>query len=446
MRETDTICARSTPSGAGGIAIVRLSGNEALAILKEITAREGFIPRRMTYCVALDERGDAIDEVMCVYLPAPRTYTREDMAEIQCHGSNTVAEKLLERCAALGARPAEPGEFTKRAFLNGRIDIAQAEAVMEMISSSGRAAARASVRQLEGGVSVFVKGCSEKIVDMLALIEATIDFPEEMEEEIVQEELIREIKGLIEEIDHRRDARSVRLLREGALIVLAGRPNVGKSSLMNALLQRERAIVTEIPGTTRDVLTERIHIGGIQAELSDTAGLRDTDDPVEKLGVERAKREAEQADIVLLVIDAGESPDPEELRQVEQSDVRTLICLNKTDKEGLRANDLRKYTQKKIWEVSARTGEGLQELLGEIERRLSGEIREDTLTVQRHLHLAGEAQGHLKRALDSLTSGIPLDVLSVHLEEALNALSEILDVNGREEVIDEIFSRFCVGK
>ncbi|MBQ6595222.1 MAG: tRNA uridine-5-carboxymethylaminomethyl(34) synthesis GTPase MnmE [Clostridia bacterium] len=446
MNETDTICARSTPPGEGGIAIVRVSGPEARSILDRASGREDLTAGRLTYCHIRGADGEDIDEVMAVYLPPPKTYTREAMAEIQCHGSDSVAGRILRRCIELGARPAEPGEFTRRAFLNGRIDITQAEAVMEIIGAGSEEAARASLRQLEGGVSAFVRRMQEGITSLLAVIGANIDFPEEMDEEVSREELYRGIRELLAEIGRKTDERAARLLREGASIVLAGRPNVGKSSLMNALLNYERAIVTEIPGTTRDVLTERIQIGGIWAEISDTAGLRDTKDPVERIGVERAREAADRADLLLVVIDAGEAVTEEIAEQMRSDDPRIMICLNKTDVPGLRKEQLRQITDKPVWEISARTGEGLRELTEEMERRIARHVDADALTVERHMHLAKKAEAALKEAAGALENRMPVDILSVHLEQALMYLGQITSVDGREQVIDEIFSRFCVGK
>ena len=448
----DTIAALATPVGVGGIAIVRLSGGEAEDILQKLfipaKSRECFASHELMYGRCVDADGGTLDEVMAVLMRAPRSYTREDVAEIHCHGGGVSAGAVLSRCLALGARMAQPGEFTKRAFLNGRIDLSRAEAVMQLIGAQGEAAARASVRQLEGGVSAFVKGVSERLTGVLALLEASTDFPEEVEEEVASEQVVSDLRAILSELRAKCDERGARVLREGASIVLAGRPNVGKSSLMNALLNQERAIVTAIPGTTRDVLTERISLGGVVAELSDTAGQRDTSDPIEKLGVVRAQRAAERADVVLIVLDAAEALDAGDAELVKNADGRAVICLNKSDlKPVLTAQALKDMTGAKILEISARTGEGIAALVDELTRRVApDEEGGGVLTVQRHIELAKSAADSLELAARAVEEGLPLDTAAIDLRLALASLAEITGENATEAVIDRVFSDFCVGK
>jgi len=450
--KSQTIAAIATASGAGGIAIVRISGDLAEDILKDMfipaVDRGHFESHRMMYGHVVDENGEALDEVMAVLMRAPSTYTREDVAEIHCHGGGVSANAVLERALALGARMARPGEFTKRAFLNGRVDLARAEAVMQLIGASGQAAARASLRQLEGGVSGFVRRVSEELKEVLALLEASTDFPEEVEEEAAAEEVAARLRGVIGDIRSRGDARSARLLREGASIVLAGRPNVGKSSLMNALLDQERAIVTDIPGTTRDVLTERITIGGVVAELSDTAGRRATEDPIERIGVDRAQRAAEGADVVLIVLDAAEEMDESDAALVKGADERAVICLNKSDlKPVLTVERLRAMTDAVILETSSQSGQGISDLMAELGRRISaGEENSGQLTAQRHIELAHSAADSLDRAVAAIDGGMPLDTAAIDIRQALSQLAEITGENATEAVIDRVFERFCVGK
>lgn len=455
MLPTDdrTIAAISTARGEGGIAIVRVSGPEAEAVLRGMFAPAGglsapFESHRMMYGRAVDADGSTLDEVMAVLMRAPRTYTREDVAEIHCHGGGVSAGAVLSRALALGARMAGPGEFTRRAFMNGRIDLSEAEAVMQLIGATGRAAARASLRQLSGGVSGFVRRVADGLTDVLALLEASTDFPEEIDEEAAAGDVLGRISALKGEIDARCDARAARLLREGASIVLAGRPNVGKSSLMNALLDQERAIVTDIPGTTRDVLTERISIGGVLAEISDTAGLRSTDDPIERIGVDRARRAADGADVVLAVIDASEPLEPSDAELLRSLDENAVVCLNKTDlAAAVTAGEVRKYTQAKVLEMSVYDGHGIDALMEELARRVAvgGEL-DGVLTAQRHIELARRASETLALAMASVREGMPLDTAAIDIREALEILSEITGENATEAVIDRVFSSFCVGK
>ena len=333
--ERDTIAAISTAPGAGGIAIVRLSGPRAEAILRAAfrpaNAKADLSGRRLTYGAAVDEDGAAIDEAMAVLMRAPHTYTREDVAEIHCHGGSACASAVLRRVLLLGARAAEPGEFTRRAYENGRVDLSRAEAVMQLVGAQGEAARRAALRQMRGGVASFVEGAVQQLTDMLSRIQAAVDFPEEVDEAAVAAQVRAELEELAGQIERRADPKRARMLREGASVVLCGRPNVGKSSLMNALLSAERAIVTDIPGTTRDVLSERFTLGGKVVRLSDTAGIRASGDAIERMGVERARSEVEAADVALLVLDMSQPLTDEDRALLAKADERYLLCLNKRD-------------------------------------------------------------------------------------------------------------------
>ena len=441
-----TICALATPRGMGGIAIIRLSGPLSEDILKAIfrpvRARETLKSYSMMYGHVVDSENQIVDEVLAVLMRAPNSYTREDVAEVQCHGGEMCARRILSIMMDHGAVPAAPGEFTRRAFLNGRIDLSRAEAVMQLVGASSEAAARASVRQLEGGVSGFVRDISQQILSLLALIEAGLDFPDEIDEKATREQVQAEIQSIQSALSKRLNPKSARILREGASIVLAGRPNVGKSSLMNALLNQDRAIVTDIPGTTRDVLTERIMIGGVLAELSDTAGQRDTENPVERIGVDRAKNAMLQADIVLIVLDGSEPLTPSDRELIGQADERAIILLNKCDLPHA-AEDAE--IQGSMW-ISASTGENVDVLLKLLETRLSQSFSEDDLTVERHIRLAQRASDSLQNAQNTLSDGFPLDLVSMDLRDALSALSEITCIDPGEAMLDEIFSKFCVGK
>ncbi len=446
---SETICAIATARGTGGIAIVRMSGDLALEILKKAFrpahAKRAFEPSRMMYGHVESDSGEILDEVLSVFMPSPHSYTREDVAEIHCHGGEIAARRVMRRLLELGARVAQPGEFTRRAFLNGRIDLSRAEAVMQLIGATSEAAARASVRQLEGGVTGFVRDASKSLLKMLSLIEACTDFPEEVEEQATAEALLAQIELLRGELSRRCDPRSARILREGASIVLAGRPNVGKSSLMNALLNQERAIVTDVPGTTRDVLTERISIGGITAELSDTAGRRNTVDPVEKIGVERAVRAVNSADVVLIVIDASEPLCEEDAQLIADADDRAIVCLNKSDLP-MRVAPESLATTCEVIVMSAERGDGVDLLLEKLKARLSSATDDEKLTVERQIERVQAAIEALDAARDAICGGLPVDLVSLDLRRALSALSEITAVDPEETLLDEIFSNFCVGK
>ena len=437
------ICAIATAAGEGGIAIVRASGEGVRSVFDKIFRpfrQKATISHRMMYGHAMSEDGCVLDEVMAVYLAAPNTYTREDMFEIQCHGGGICARRVLERLMELGLRIAEPGEFTRRAFMNGRIDLSRAEAVMSLIGANSEAAARSSLRQLQGGVSGFVHEVSEELKEHMALIEACTDFPDEVEEEDAARRVREGILSVSDKIASKIDERGAKLIREGASIVLAGRPNVGKSSLMNALLNQDRAIVTSVPGTTRDVLTERIRLGGVYAELSDTAGRRETDDPVEKIGVDRAAKAAETADIVLIVIDGSEPLTDEDRELLANRDERSIVCVNKSDLAQI-------TTVPGAFEISAADGEGVEALIREMEKRVqfAGGI-EDRMTQQRHIQLAKSAMEAIARAVASIDAGLALDLCEIDLREALELLSEITGEDASEEVIDRVFKNFCVGK
>ena len=439
------IAAIATARGEGGVAIVRVSGDGAESILLGAfrpAARVGTLEsHRMYFGWLIGENGEKLDEVMAVLMRAPRSYTREDVAEIQCHGGGAAAKKALERVLALGASPAGPGEFTKRAFMNGRIDLSQAEAVMRVVSAGGEAALRTSVRELEGGVSRFVGGCRKRLNDLLALIEASNDFPDEIDEPAAARKVASEALEIAGRLRAGSDEKAARIVREGLSVVLAGRPNVGKSSLLNALTGSDRAIVTDRPGTTRDVLTETITIDGARIDLSDTAGQRDTEDSVEKIGVERARAAQKSADVVLVVLDGSQPLTGEDRALLSEADGRFIIVRNKSDLTGGGDADDADIC------VSARTGEGIDELRRMIRERAGvAELGETVMTGPRAIACAKRAAGALERAAASIESGAPLDMASIDLWEARNALGEITGEDAGEAVIDAVFEQFCVGK
>ena len=449
-RLTDTIAAQGTPPGEGGVAIVRISGPECRGIMARVFAAQNgqpLAPRRLTFGHILD--GDAVvDEAMAVLMPAPHSYTREDVAEIQCHGSQALVGRVLSLLLRAGARMAGPGEFTYRAFINGRVDLTQAEAVMRMIRAGSERAMRSARRQMEGGVSAFVREAREAIIEVLASLSAAIDFPDEVEETLVSAQVSERCAAIAARLRDACDPRAGRIEDEGLRVVLAGRPNAGKSTLLNALVGGERAIVTDVPGTTRDTLSESIAIDGVRIVLTDTAGLRETDDPVERIGVARARQAMEQADVLALVLDASE-PISAEDAGVLGGLTPQLIVLTKGDRsaavgEGELAE---RFPGVPSVAVCAQTGEGMDALRDALAAFAPEEATESgALTQARHVEAALRACASLDDAVRAIAEGFPLDMAAIDLSAALDALGEITGETMRESVIDEVFSRFCVGK
>ncbi len=452
MQFEDTIAAIATAAGQGGIAILRISGPNAEKILRGIFRpakgeKETFPSHLMVYGHVVKGE-EAIDEAMAVLMRAPRSYTREDVAEIHIHGGRLMAAQALELALASGARQAEPGEFTRRAFLNGRVDLSQAEAVMSLISAGGRQAAKAAMRQLDGGPSQFIRKALDKLYDLMAGLEVAIDYPEEVEEEEATRGLREGITALAKELEEACDQRSVKMLAQGMDVVLCGRPNVGKSSLLNALLGEDRAIVTDVPGTTRDTLTGEIELNGMPVHLTDTAGLRDTQDQVEKIGVSRAQKAMAQADLVLLVLDAGQPlsrEDEELLLNPPKGDF--AVVLNKSDlAPRVTAQDISSLCPSvTVLNLSARTGEGMETLKNYL-KNMAGDPSRLVLTTQRHISAARRGADSLRQAAKSLASGVPLDLAAVDMRDALYALGEITGDQVEERILDQVFSIFCVGK
>lgn len=450
FQNRDTIAAQATAAGEGGVAIVRVSGADCEAVVSRVFQAKNGKPlanRVLTYgCVM--ENGEIADEAMAVLMHAPHSYTRENVAEIHCHGSQALVRKILMLLMAAGARMAEPGEFTYRAFMNGRIDLAQAEGVMRMIRAGSERAMRSAVRQMEGGVSAFVRTARAEITSLLAAMAAAIDFPDEVEETQTALEVTASCKAIAARLEAACDARAGRIEDEGLRVVLCGRPNAGKSSLLNALLGGERAIVTDIPGTTRDTLTEAMQIGGVRVLLTDTAGLRETGDAVERIGVERAKKALSEADVRALVLD-GASPLTEEDKAALFGLAPQLIILSKGDLTPvLTADEVRAaFGDVPTVAVCAPRGEGMEAL----KEALAAFVPEDgaessALSQARHVEAARRACAALSDAVAALSDGMPLDVAAVDLSAALDALGEITGETMSEKVIDEVFAKFCVGK
>jgi len=459
MALDDTITALATPPGEGGIAVIRLSGPESAQIARSVFVNgkrqkvDRFRNRYFCYGYILDDDQEVIDEVLLVYMKAPKTYTREDVVEIHCHGGMIPVRNILDLLIKKGARLAEPGEFTKRAFLNGRVDLAQAEAVMDLISSRTDDAARASVNQMQGALSREIQAVRDDMLDLLARIEVTIDYPEDDIENMVEDEIRIRLKAAREKCHMLLEsAHQGRLIREGIKTVIIGKPNVGKSSLLNALVRENRAIVTDIPGTTRDVIEEYVNIKGVLVRIVDTAGIRETKDLVEKIGVEKSRELIQGADLILLLLDSSqplEKVDIEILKMIK--DKKVLILLNKSDRPPVVGEeDIRKLIDSTIIRTSMVDGTGLDRIEDYIYNMVySGKLEPRSsvmITNNRHKEALIRAEKHLGEALEALDALVPLDMVTIDIRNVWEALGEITGESLTENLIDKIFSEFCLGK
>jgi tRNA modification GTPase len=447
MEKTDVIAALATAPGRAAIGVIRLSGPDLRRLFPALLGRDSVVPRHATLTRFLDAAGAPIDAGLALYFPAPRSYSGEDMLELHAHGGPEVLKLVLGRCLELGARPAEPGEFTRRAFLNDRLDLLQAEAVADLIEASSSAAARSALRSLSGQFSQRIHALVDMLIELRTLVEACIDFPEEGLDLLSERGGSERLNALRAELECVcRAARSGSLLREGAHVVLFGRPNVGKSSLLNRFAGEEVAIVTDVPGTTRDALRELIHLEGVPIHIVDTAGLRSTADKVETIGISRTWRALGNADLGLLVIDATAGESDEDRRFLEQlaPEIPRIVVFNKIDLTG-DAPGVRRAESRTEVRVSAQTGEGLDLLQEEILRRIGWQPQEEGvfLARTRHLHCLREAAEHL--AVAAAQSG-QLELFAEELRLAQAALNQITGAFTSEDLLGEIFSRFCIGK
>jgi len=459
----DTIVAISTPPGEGGIGIVRMSGPDALKIANAIFySPKGIRPscsesHRLHYGFIIDPHsGERIDEVLLSVMRAPHTYTREDMVEINCHGGYLVLRRVLELTIRQGARPAMPGEFTMRAFLNGRIDLTQAEAVLDLIKAKTEEAERIAIEQVAGVLRRKIEDISEDLQELVVEVEAYIDFPDEdiFKGPLSIEHRIIEIRDKLKDLS--KSFYQGRILREGIATVIAGRPNVGKSSLLNALLGMDRAIVTDIPGTTRDIIEETINIKGIPLRLIDTAGIREAKDIVEAEGIKRTEMAIERADMVLVVIDGSQDLTEYDLSLLEKlrdKEVLTLIVLNKKDLGLVLQKSHEAFRELPVIEISAIKNEGLDDLKEKIfnliTKRGSFEPGQRVLlTRARHKVLIDEALCATEEVSEMLTSkSAPLEIIAFNLRKALSSLNEIIGLEfSEEDILSRIFSEFCIGK
>ena len=454
----DTIAAIATAPGEGGIGIIRISGDDSKNILDRI-----FVPinssvlenRKMTYGNIVDPSSKSIiDEVLCVYMKSPKTYTMEDVVEINCHGGMVPLRKTLELVLSNGARMAEPGEFTKRAFLNGRLDLSQAEAVIDVIKAKTDRTYDVALNQLEGVFSKHIKEIRKKLVDVLVNLTVNIDYPDEDIEQITYEKLGSDLNDILSDIENLlSSADTGKIIRDGLGIAIIGKPNVGKSSLMNSLLKETRAIVTEIPGTTRDTIEEHISIKGIPVRLTDTAGIRETDDIIEKIGIEKSKESFNQADLVIFILDSSREMEQEDIDIMNLIDPeKTLILLNKIDLvQKIRKEDiLAKIGNISIIETSMHNQMGISEIEEKIVNLVyCGKVSQSNnliVTNVRHKNILERSRNSIKDAINMVNMQEALEFIEIDVNSTYEALGEIIGETVQDDIINEVFARFCLGK
>ena len=455
---TDTIAAIATAMTSSGIGIVRISGDEAVSITDRIFEMKNQkkledMPTHTIHYGHIHDGNEVIDEVMVLLMRGPKSYTREDTVEIDCHGGVYVMKRILETVIKYGARPAEPGEFTKRAFLNGRIDLSQAESVIDVINSKNEFALKSSLSQLSGSVSEKIKEIRGTVLHEIAFIESALDDPEHISLDGYPEELSGIVSDVIKKIDKLlANSDNGKMLKEGISTVIVGKPNAGKSSLLNSLVGEEKAIVTDIAGTTRDVLEEQINLNGIILNIIDTAGIRDTEDVVEKIGVERAKKYLNNADLVIYVVDTSTALDENDHEIMELlKDRHAIVLLNKSDLSPVTTvEDIRKHLDKKMISISAKEQTGMDDLEETIkEMFFSGEVTfndEVYITNIRHKTSLQEALRSLNLVLQSIADDMPEDFYSIDLMNAYEELGNIIGESVEDDLVNEIFSKFCMGK
>ena len=458
MKDFDTIGAISTSIGEGGIAIVRISGDKAKDVVDKIfQAKNGKSIKdmksyTMKYGYIIDENNNHIDEVVVSFMKGPRSFTAEDTIEINCHGGVVATNKVLEQVIKQGVRLAEPGEFTKRAFLNGRIDLSQAEAVIDIINAKTDLSMKSALMQSEGAISKEIQELRGKLLSTIAHIEATVDYPEDDLEEVTAEMAIKDLEVIKKEIkEFIETAEEGKILREGLSTVIVGKPNVGKSSLLNALTKENRAIVTDIPGTTRDVIEEYINISGIPIKIIDTAGIRETDDVVEKIGVERSRAKINDADLIILILDSSDDLSEEDKEIINHiSNKKYMILLNKSDLNSkITQVNLENINCKNIYSISAKTGEGIDKVRSAIKDMFfKGEISTNNIIITntRHKEALLRAYECVESAIDTLNHTFAIDLASIDIRNAWTFLGEITGDSLEENIIDKIFKDFCLGK
>lgn len=459
MKEFDTIAAVSTVLGEGGISIIRVSGKNALKIVNDIFKSKNnksilsMLPYTMRYGHIVDiETRDIIDEVLVAFMKAPHSFTAEDTVEINCHGGITATNRVLKEVFKAGARLAEPGEFTKRAFLNGRIDLSQAEAVMDIIRAKTELSMKAAVMQSVGKLSIKINSLRNILLMVIASIEATVDYPEEDLEEVTSENTIPQLVKLLSTIDSILiTADEGKIIREGLSTVIAGKPNVGKSSLLNALLDENRAIVTNVPGTTRDVIEENFNLDGIPVKIIDTAGIRETSDVIESIGVIKSLEKIKEADLIILMLDLSRPLDSEDKKIIDNIiNKKYIVLLNKSDLNSkIKFNEIESLNPKYFIETSILSGEGIDSLKVMIKDMFfKQEIASNNimLTNTRHKNALINASKNIKQAIEVLYNTVAIDLASIDLRNAWSDLGQITGETVEEDIIDKIFSEFCLGK
>ena len=455
IKTTDrTIAAIATPQGTGGISVIRISGDNAIAVADRIFSGKSLCDapsHTIHYGFIKNSNGETIDEVLVSVMRAPRTFTREDTVEISCHGGTVVTHAVLNAVIEAGAYMAEPGEFTKRAFLNGRIDLSQAEAVIDIINAKNGLAQRNAMSQLGGALSKEIKAVRDELVHLCAQMQVIIDYPDEDLEDVTDDDIKNVCQSCADKISKLiATSDNPRIIRHAIKTAIVGKPNVGKSSILNCLAREERAIVTDIAGTTRDVIEENVTVKGIPLILSDTAGIRETEDIVEKIGVTKSKQYLDMADLVIVVLDGSQGIDDEDREVLKATDAKPrIILLNKSDITTKITPDLFDKTDTVI-EISAKTGDGTQELANAIEKlcKLDGIETENgkIITNMRHKTALIGARDSLIRVAQALEMGMPCDIVSIDIASAMDSLGEITGETVAESVVNDIFHSFCVGK